>query len=133
MEWIPADPERAAKHGFDPLELRLIGVYDGDRFRHYKTIPAFLTGELTRENKGKWFYAHAGGAYDLRFTLEYLLENPQPGLQIDCAFKGSSAVIVKLSRGTDIWWLLDSYFLIRQSLRKIGEWMGLSKGGAARS
>lgn len=130
MEWVPADPARAAKEGMEPLALRIVGVYDGERYRSYSNIEGFLRGELTRRNRGMWFYAHAGGSFDLRFILEWLVDNPQHGLSISCAFKGSSAVIVELKRGRNVWYLLDSFFLIRQSLRKIGEWLGYEKGGS---
>lgn len=130
MEWIPADPERAAVEGFKPLQLRIVGCYDGEQFRSYGDVESFLRGEMTRDNRGRWFYAHAGGSSDMRFLLEWLVDNPQPGLTIKCAFKGSSAVIVELRRGRNTWYLLDSFFLIRQSLRKIGEWIGDAKGGS---
>ena len=131
MEWYPSDPARAAAEGVEPLKLRLVGVYDGSNYRSYSNIEGFLRGELTRKNRGMWLYAHAGGSFDLRYILEWLVDNPQPGLSISCAFKGSSAVIVELKRGRNSWYLLDSFFLIRQSLRKIGEWLGLEKGGSA--
>ncbi|MHA2066788.1 MAG: DNA polymerase, partial [Candidatus Thorarchaeota archaeon] len=44
-------------------------------------------------------------------------------------FSGSSAVIVRITNGRCHWTFLDSYWLIRQPLRKIGEWVGQQKGG----
>lgn len=130
LEWVPGNnPEKALKAGLSPLELRLVGVYDGRRFRHYTTIRDFLNGELTPENDGMWFYAHAGGLYDIRWVMEYLIDHQNPLIQVDAKFSGSSAIIVRVKKGERCWYFLDSYWLIRQSLRKIGKWMGRSKGG----
>jgi len=76
-----------------------------------------------------WFYAHAGGLADFQFVLAYLLDNPKPGMTVSLAFSGSSAIIVRIQKGKYSWYLLDSYWLIRQPLREIGEWMGNFKGG----
>lgn len=132
MEWVPSNPDRADQEGMVPLALRLVGVYDGEEYRSYRTIEAFLRGELTPATNGTWLYAHAGGSFDMRYVLEYLVDNPVKGLSIKCAFKGSSAVIVELKRGKNRWFLLDSYFLIRESLRNIAMWMGgTQKGGSS--
>jgi hypothetical protein len=76
-----------------------------------------------------WFFAHAGGLFDIQFVLEYLVQNPKPGIRVSCAFSGPSAIIVRISNGKHSWYLLDSFWLIRQSLRAIGKWMGKAKGG----
>jgi hypothetical protein len=61
LEWVPgSDPDRAKAAGFVPLALRLVGVYDGKSYRHYTSISDFLNSELTPENSGMWYYAHAG-------------------------------------------------------------------------
>lgn len=129
LEWIPADGRKAKAMGFRPYEVRLAGVFDGESFRAYSTVGAFLAGELTRENRGAWFYAHAGGSFDMIFLLEYLMAQAEHPYSVKCIFKGSAAVIVEFSRGKDSWTFVDSFFLIRTSLRKIGEWMGAPKGG----
>ncbi len=130
LEWIPSsDPARAHALGMKPLQLRLIGVYDGERYRHYETMKAFLNAELTSHNRNKWFYAHAGGLFDVRYVFEYLLDHPQDDLKINACFSGSSAIIVRITKGKNSWYFLDSYWLIRQSLRDIGKWVGIDKGG----
>jgi len=132
-EWIPGNPEKAKAHGFEPLTLRLFGHFDGVRYRHYTRVPDFLNAVCTRENTGAWFYAHAGGLADLVFVLQYLVDNPRPGIQISCHFSGSSAIIVKIERGRDHWFFVDSYWLLRQPLREIAKWVGMEKGGAKES
>lgn len=117
LEWFP-----------DTMQLRLIGVFDGARYRHYLSVQAFLDAELTRDARGKWFYAHAGGLADIQYLLEVLIEDPT--YEVDCMFSGSSAVIVKVKRGKDMWYFVDSYWLLRDKLRNIGKWLGMDKGGA---
>lgn len=130
LEWIPGNQTRAERHGYVPLQLRVVGTFDGQRYRAYRTIQGFLNGELTTRNSGRWWFAHAGGLADINFVLQYLIDNDRrSNVRIDAAFSGSSAIIVRISRGRHHWTLCDSYWLIRQPLRKIGDWLGLEKGG----
>lgn len=133
LEWIPGgNPAKAQRLGFEPLQLRLIGTFDGERYRAYSSLDSFFAGEFTRRTAGSWYYAHAGGTADMRFLFEWLVDN-QHQFRVQCLFRGSSAMIVKLRRGNMVWTLIDSYFLIRQPLRKIGEWVGMAKGGSSDS
>lgn len=118
LEWYP-----------ESYEVRLVGVYDGSRFRAYKSVDAFLDGELTTENRDAVFFAHAGGLADVQFVLERMLHNPFNGWQINAAFSGSSAIIVKAQRGRGSWLFADSYWLLRDRLAKIGRSIGMDKGG----
>lgn len=107
----------------------MAGVYDGKNYRCYTSIQDFLHGILTPQASGMWYYAHAGGLADVQFILEWLLDNPGHGYQVSCAFSGSSAIIVRVSRGKYFWNFLDSFWLLRAKLRDIGKFMGLEKGG----
>lgn len=131
LEWVPADLKKAHHFKMKPLELRLVGTFDGERYRSFPTIQDFLRAVCTKESSGTWFYAHAGGLADMVYVLEYLVDNPRPGLTIKCVFSGSSAIIVRLDWGSSHWYFCDSYWLIRQPLREIGKWLGLEKGGSA--
>jgi len=113
LEWFPGT-----------LELRLIGVHDGERYRTYSTAEEFLLGELVDENVGAWFFAHAGGLADFQFLLEKLVDR---GYVVKIAFSGSSAIIVEISEGRRRWLLIDSYWLLRSPLAKIGEAIGIKK------
>ncbi len=113
MEWIPGT-----------LELRLIGVFDGSEYRTYTTPFDFLQNELTPENNGGWFFAHAGGLADFQFLLQTLVER---GYTVKAAFSGSSAIIVEISVGTKKFLLIDSFWLLRSPLKKIGEAVGIPK------
>ena len=63
LEWTPNhSPEKAKAIGLEPLQVRLIGCYDGERYRAYRDMGSFLRAQLTSRNDKRWFFAHAGGA-----------------------------------------------------------------------
>lgn len=105
--------------------IRLAGVFDGNRYRCYASVEAFLDGELTSRNRGKWFYAHAGGLADFQFVLEILIKR---GFRVKAATSGSSLIIVHVKRGKNVWHFVDSLWLLKDKLRNIGKWIGISKG-----
>ena len=115
FEWIPGT-----------LEIRLCGLYDGEKYHCFKTIESFLNYVLTSKYRGKWFYAHAGGLADFQFILENLVG--RSGYEIKAAFSGSSAIIVKVKRGKNCWHFIDSYWLLRDKLENIAKWIGMAKG-----
>jgi hypothetical protein len=116
LEWVPGS-----------LKLRVCGVYDGTQYRCYKSIADFLDSELTSKNRGAWFYAHAGGMADMLFVFERMLE--RRGYEVHASFSGSSAIIVKVRKGKNCWWFIDSYWLFRDKLRNIAKSVGMQKGG----
>lgn len=116
LEWYP-----------DTYKLRLCGAYDGNNYFAYENVRDFLNGQLTKANHNAWFYAHAGGLYDFRFILEYLVSLNRPDIQVSAIFSGSSAIIITIKKGQYKWWFIDSYWLLRQPLAKIGEWMNFPK------
>jgi len=124
MEWIPGT-----------LEIRLVGIYDGKYgYRAYASVKLFLEYELTSRNRGRLFYAHAGGLADVQFVLEAVIQvnREYPGTyQVHASFSGSSAIIVHVSRGKNSWHFVDSYWLLRDKLKNIGISIGLLKGGIA--
>ncbi len=115
LEWIPGT-----------LQVRLVGVFDERGYRHYPNIAAFLNCELTSENRGRWFYAHAGGLADIQFIFEHVLNYKD--YQVDAKFSGSSAIIAKIKQGKNCWTFIDSYWLLREKLDVIGKWVGIEKG-----
>lgn len=118
LEWVPRS-----------LDIRVVGAYDGDHFRWFPCMADFLNWALSSEHRGAWFYAHAGGLYDVQFVLEYLIEHGDGRYEVDAKFSGSSAIIVKVKRGKNCWWFLDSFWLLRAKLRDLGKMIGLEKGG----
>lgn len=140
LEWIPTYRKDGTRN-VNPMGLRMAGVYDGDRYRWYETMGAFINNELTHQNRGKWFYAHAGGLADFQFVIAELRKR---GFCIKGSTSGSSAIICHVARtvvkrfkdgtcklvaGKDRWHFVDSYWLIRDSLRNIGKWTGVGGKG----
>lgn len=117
LEWVPGS-----------LQVRMVGVYDERGYRWYPTVAAFLASEMTSENRGRWFYAHAGGLADIQFVFEAVVHNK--AYQIDAKFSGSSALIAKVKRGKNNWTFIDSLWLLRASLDEVGKWIGMEKGEA---
>jgi hypothetical protein len=117
LEWYPGS-----------LELRLVGVFDGKRYRSYTTIDAFFAGELTSVNRACWFYAHAGGIADVQYVMEEIIKRDD--VSVRASLSGSSAIIVHVRKGKNAWHFIDSYRLLPVKLREIGKWIGLEKGGA---
>lgn len=117
LEWVPRS-----------LRVRTVGVYDGQRFRRYATVEAFIQRELTSSNRGKWFYAHFGGGSDLQFVL-HTIHTLHPDISATGSFSGASLIICHIKRRNNVWHFLDSYWLLRAPLAKIGEALGMAKTG----
>jgi hypothetical protein len=117
LEWYP-----------ETYKLRLVGVYDGRRYRSYLTIAEFLDAELTSDTRGRILYAHAGGLSDVQFVLEEILKQGKEW-SVEAAFSGSSAILVKATRADRTWVFADSYWLLKDALAKIGTSLGEEKGG----
>lgn len=118
MEWYP-----------ESYEHRLTGVFDGQRYRSYTSVRDFLNAELVPKNKYRIFFAHAGGLADIQFVLEAIVSRKNAGVRVDAAFSGSSAILVWITIGSTKYLLADSYWLLRDSLRKIGQSLGFEKTG----
>jgi DNA polymerase type B, organellar and viral len=127
LEWIPGSVEEMSRGGAILSErVRMVGVYDERGYRWYHSVDSFLFNEMTSENRGRWFYAHAGGLADIQFVFNRMVE--RRGYQVDARFSGSSAVICKIKRGKNNWTFIDSLWLLRESLEEIGHWVGIEKG-----
>lgn len=117
MEWVPGT-----------LDIRMVCVYDGDRARCYRTVADFLDGELTHKNRGCWFFAHAGGKFDLQFVVDEVIKQ-NPRWQFNGARTGSSYVVANIKSGHNVFKFVDSYWLFQSSLAEIGEAIGRKKTG----
>jgi hypothetical protein len=146
LEWYPGEtlPEGPALDTktrlpvrFDvtrPLRLRMVGVYDGERYRCYRTMAEFLASELVKKNRGAWFYAHAGGLADIEFVFDEILRwnakaSARKAYKVKASFSGSSAIIVHARRGKSSFHFVDSYWLLRDKLASIGKALRLPKLG----
>jgi hypothetical protein len=115
LEWYPKS-----------MELRMVGLYDGDRYRHFRDVGSFLRHVLTDDYLGTWMFAHWGGAADIAFFLRYLYKR---NYVVDLRFSGSSAVFCEVRKGKKKWIFVDSFFLLRAKLADIMTKMGMAKGG----
>lgn len=139
LEWVPPDditrPVLEEKWNgprySKPMELRLVGVFDGEEYRFYKSIREFLDEEMVPKNKGCWFYAHFGGLADMEFVFDEIIriaaEDGGYAYRIRSCFSGSAAIITKVMRGKQTWTFVDSFWLIREKLSKIGKELGMMK------
>lgn len=118
LEWVPGT-----------LDVRCVGVYDGERYRWYTSVARFLESEMNSENRGAWFYAHAGGLADVQFIFEEIIKHRS--YSISASFSGSSAIIAHVRRlgGKNAWHFIDSYWLFRDSLAAIARSIGMEKTG----
>jgi len=153
-------PISTGKKSTEPLKLRVAGYYHTEtttmdnketeevpRYYSFLSIRSLLDTILTRENRGMWFFAHAGGLADMQFILDELLgmikihssktvlknEHKEEVYkdskwQIKASFSGSSAIIVHISKGKNTWHFCDSYWLLRDKLASIGKAIGIKKG-----
>jgi hypothetical protein len=117
FEWIP-----------HRMEIRCCGVYDGKRYRVYKTVRSFILNELTSKNRGRWFYSHYGGMADAQFVLKELI---LLGYTVKASFAGASAIIIHVTWGKNSWHLIDSFWLLKEKLAKVAKWIGMEKTGPA--
>lgn len=115
LEWHP-----------DSMKLRLAGLFDGEQYQCFLGIPGLMRAMFSRENRGVWFFAHFGGAADIAFLQTWFLKNTD--YQVELRFSGSAVVVAEVSRGKDRWFLVDSYFLMRDSLKNIAPSVGMKKG-----
>ena len=143
------DQQPVDEEGGDPVMA--------ERYEVFKTVKDLVEFMLVREHRGMWFYAHAGGLSDMEFVLDELLNQIKeelassrshvtfgPGGErleetvkasdkkgvawtIKASFSGSSAILIHVSRGKHTWHFVDSYWLFRDKLSKIGESIGIKK------
>jgi hypothetical protein len=157
----------------EPLKVRLASVFDmvkvdesdesedpvlTESFECFETVRELLDCILTSSNRGRWFYAHAGGLADMEFVLDEILkeikvsrasaeqritladgDDKKKGItkhidhvkgqwKIRASFSGSSAIIIHVARGKNAWHFVDSYWLLRDKLSNIGKSIKINKG-----
>jgi len=120
FEWYP-----------DTLQLRLCGIWDAGRYHWFRTMDEFFNFVLRPEYCDVWFFAHAGGTSDFLFFLDWIVRHRE--WQVNIRYSSSAAVHVEFVRGKHKWIFVDSFFLMRTSLRKIAKFIGMEKGGEAGS
>jgi DNA polymerase family B len=73
--------------------LELIGLFDGTRYVHFRTIPEFLEYLFQDSRYDDWrFFAHFGGRYDLNFVFDFLRSVDN----VECEFYCSGAMVLQM-------------------------------------
>jgi hypothetical protein len=90
--------------------LELIGLWDGEQYHSFRTVPDFLDFILQKKYDGWRLFAHFGGRYDLNFIFDYLQSSRH---KIECSFYCSGSLVIRmtLSTKTAKVHLCDSYRL----------------------
>lgn len=89
-----------------------------------KSIVARYLDWLYSDWEGDVLFAHAGGRYDHRFLLA---EAHERGWSIRAAISGNSIVVLTISNGKRSIKFVDSYRLMPDGLKQIGDTVGLPK------
>ena len=90
-------PLPVGKRTSEPLKLRLAAYYDQietsdyetdepakeERYECFTSVGDLLDAILTSDNRGRWFYAHAGGLSDMEFVLDDLLGDIKGHLAVE--------------------------------------------------
>jgi hypothetical protein len=78
----------------DWWNLELIGIFDGTRYVHFRTVPEFLEYLFQDRRYDDWrFFAHFGGRYDLNFIFDYIRSVEH----LECEFYCSGAMVLQMT------------------------------------
>lgn len=77
----------------DWWNLELIGVFDGEKYIHFRTVPDFLEYLLQDKYRDWRFFAHFGGRYDLNFIFDYIRTRDD----LECMFYCSGAMVLQMT------------------------------------
>lgn len=89
--------------------LVLIGMWDGERYVHFQSVPEFIRFLLQKRYNHWRFFAHFGGRYDINFIFDWLRTQED----IDVHFYCSGAMVIRMTlryKGITVY-LCDSYRL----------------------
>jgi hypothetical protein len=152
FEWFPETLETRANR--TAYKIRIASVYDPQKDETYSfahpdyndpratksadPIAAFVKALLVPRYSGYRFFAHWGGIADVLYLFRAFFDL---GVPIGIVVNGSSASIVKIKhcarkcgkKGCKHrryeWTFVDSSFLFRVALSKLGDLLGMKKGG----
>lgn len=73
--------------------LVLIGIWDGERYAHFRNVADFFEFILQHKYNGWRFFAHFGGRYDMNFIFDYLRTRHDIG----CSFYCAGSMVLEMS------------------------------------
>lgn len=88
----------------------MIGMFDGQYYRHFRSVEDFLNHVLTKRYRGWRFFAHFGGRYDVNFIFDYLLKSGHTDFNFICV--GSNVIGMTIRKGKNWIKLTDSMHLM---------------------
>ena len=83
--------------------------------------------QLALDRKSRVVYDPQGKKTYEEFSGKQPNDKKQATWTIKATFSGSSAILINVSRGKNSWHFVDSYWLFRDKLSKIGESIGIKK------
>lgn len=107
-------PLPAARRMTGALRPRICGYYDQQpaegeedaddptmvgEYRCHQTVHDLVAAILTREYRGWWFFAHAGGLADMQFVLDDILSEIKEQVRSEARMSGSSSSTVYSPEG----------------------------------
>ena len=106
----------------DDMHLAMLGFFDGIDYFYFTDVKTFLKKVLTRKYRNYYFFAHAGGRFDIRFILEELKNNEKDYKEFEIdIITISSSFILTFKKDKHKWIFADSYLLFHTSLKKLGD------------
>lgn len=99
----------------------MIGFYDGETYRYFKTAKKFFKFLIENKNElPKDIFAHNGGKFDFAFFYSELLANPK--IKVNSIIpRGSSVLSISFSIGKKEFCFRDSLALLPFSLKALTE------------
>lgn len=104
------------------IKLKTIGFYDGKSYEIFYDVSNFIDFVISKKYRSTRMYAHFGGAFDFKFLIPELIER---GLKIHFIDSGSRILQLKVYKGKNVWYFVDSFNLIPLPQKKIAESFGV--------
>jgi hypothetical protein len=102
----------------DWIKFRCLGMFDGTRFRWFRSVDAFLDELDQRKWRGWRWYAHNGGKFDFLFMMEAMLAR---NWKFELMERAGRIVSMKVHTRSNYFQLADSYALLPFSLQRLSD------------
>lgn len=96
-------------------EFQTLGFFDGVNYEYFDDLSDFVDFVLAKYRQYR-IYAHFGGAYDFKFLIPILIEK---GIKFSIIDNGSRIMQLKVTRGKNNYYFIDSFNLLPMSLKEV--------------
>jgi hypothetical protein len=100
------------------IDFRALGLFDGQRFKVFRTAGEFLTFIDRKEYEGFRWYAHNGGKFDVLFLLDSIFRRKW---EVKFIQRQGRIIALHVTTGKCRFTIADSYALLPASLKALGE------------